>query len=256
MTQFLDLVFSTTGALLGLFISVIWIAASPRSRMARRLGVSIATFYLLASIYAVPDGLSRLLASGYQRVERVDGPGDKTAIVILGSGDEIVWGWDEWLLVPNAGGGARALEAWRIYQLSNPRWVIGSGGAFGVRGRRDASSANMRDLLVRLGVPHDRIVLESTSRNTRDEAMAIAPMLRELGIDRIVLVTSAVHMRRAVGAFRAVGLNPLPAIAPDAKYRVRWMARLRPSREGLSLSSQVAHEVAGIPYYWARGWWK
>jgi uncharacterized SAM-binding protein YcdF (DUF218 family) len=105
-------------------------------------------------------------------------------------------------------------------------------------------------------VPHDRIVLESASRNTRDEALVIAPMLRELGVDRVVLVTSAVHMRRAVGAFRAVGVNPLPAVAPDPKYRVMWVAQLRPGREGLNLSSQVAHELAGLPYYWARGWWK
>jgi hypothetical protein len=63
-------------------------------------------------------------------------------------------------------------------------------------------------------------------------------------------------MRRAVGAFRAVGVNPLPAIAPDPKYRVRWVAWLRPSRDGLNLSSQLAHELAGIPYYWARGWWR
>jgi len=254
MTEFLDVVFSATGALLGLFIAVVWIVASPRSRVARRLVVSIATFYLLASIYAVPAGLSRFLAAGYQRIDRVDGPGDRTAIVILGAGDEIVWGWDEWLLVPNAGGGARALEAWRIYQMLNPRWVIGSGGEFGIRSRVDASSANMRDLLVRLGVPRDRIVLESASLNTRDEAVLIAPMLRELGVDRVVLVTSAVHMRRAIGAFRAVGVNPLPAIAPDPKYRLRWVAWWRPGREGLTFSSQVAHELAGIPYYWLRGW--
>jgi len=256
MSRLLDIAFSTTGVIVAVFIAAVWIVARPRSSAARRFLLSVATFYLLASIYAIPAGLSRLLAIGYAPLEHVDAPPDKTAIVVLGAGDEIVWGWDELLLVPNADGGARALEARRIYQLLNPRWVIGSGGEFGVRERRDASSANMRDLLVRLGVPRDRIVLESASRNTRDEAVAIAPMLRELGVDRVVLVTSAVHMRRAAGAFRAVGVNPLPAIAPDAKYRVMWMAQLRPGREGLNLSSQVAHELAGLPYYWLRGWWR
>jgi len=256
MTRLLDALFSPTGALVGLFLSVVWIVASPRSRAARRSALSVATFYLLASVYPIPEGLSQLLATGYQRVDHVDGPGDRTALVVLGAGDEIVFGWDEWILVANAGGGARAFEASRIYRLLNPRWVIASGGRFPDSDRPDASSANMRDLLVRFGVPHDRIVLESASRNTRDEAVVIAPLLRELGVDRVVLVTSAVHMRRAIGAFRAVGSNPIPAIAPDPKFRRVWWTWLRPGRDGLSLSSQVAHELAGIPYYWARGWWK
>jgi uncharacterized SAM-binding protein YcdF (DUF218 family) len=256
MSRFLDFLFSTTGALVGLFISAVWIAARPRSTAARRFVLSVGTFYLLASMYAVPAAVSRLLTIGYQRLERIDESPHKAALVLLGAGDEVVFGWDDRISVPNAVAGARVLEAWRVYRLLNPQWVISSGGNVGSEDASEPSSTNMRDLLVRLGVPHDRIVLESESRTTRDEAVLIAPMLRSLGAERIVLVTSAVHMRRSVGAFRAVGVNPLPAIAPDPKHRAPWSDWLRPGNDGLKLSAQVVHEVVGIPYYWVRGWWR
>lgn len=256
MSRLIDVVFSTTGAVLALFIAAVWIAARPRSNAARQFVFSIATFYLLASMYAVPAGLSRLLAIGYAPLEHVDVSPDKTAIVILGAGDDVVFGWDDRISVPNATAGARVLEAWRIYRLLNPRWIISSGGNSGAGDASEPSSVNMRNLLVQLGVPNDRIVLQSESRDTREEAVSVAAMLDSLRVDRLVLVTSAVHMRRSVGAFHAVGVNPLPAIAPDPKHRGSWSAWLRPRSDGLRLSGEVAHELAGIPYYWMRGWWR
>src|SRR5207244_11392553 len=77
------------------------------------------------------------------------------------------------------------------------------------------SALTMRNELVQLGVPAERIVLEASSQTTRDEAVLIAPMLRAMSVTRIVLITSDIHMRRALGAFRAVGIDPVPAIADD-----------------------------------------
>jgi uncharacterized SAM-binding protein YcdF (DUF218 family) len=81
-------------------------------------------------------------------------------------------------------------------------------------------------------------------------------MLREKQIDRPVLVTSTLHMRRALGAFRAAGVNAVPAIARDPVSRTWWGAWLVPSDEGLSIGWALAHEGLGIAYYWARGWYR
>src|SRR5262245_4912675 len=256
MSRFLDVFFSTTGVVLALGISTLWIVAKPQSRGAKRFALAIAAFYLLSSIYTVPAGIARLLAFEYAPLERVDGPPEKTAIAVLGAGSELVFGWDGRLSVANPVAGARVLEAWRIYRILQPRWIISSGGHYSPIDQGEPSSVNMRDLLVGLGVPRDRIVLESRSRNTREEAVAIAEMVGTLGVGRIILVTSAVHMRRSLGAFRAVGLNPLPAVAPDPKYRAGWSDWLRQGNTGLGLSGQIAHELAGVPYYWMRGWLK
>ena len=70
----------------------------------------------------------------------------------------------------------------------------------------------------------------------------------------IALVTSDVHMRRSLATFRAVGIDGIPAIVPHPAYGLPWGKWLVPSYSGLSLTSDVVHELCGIPYYWLRGW--
>jgi uncharacterized SAM-binding protein YcdF (DUF218 family) len=84
--------------------------------------------------------------------------------------------------------------------------------------------------------------------------VAVAPILRSLGSDSQVLVTSAVHMRRSLGACRAAGWNPVPAVAPDPWFQHGWSDWLMPSNHGLYFSGQVTHELLGLPYYRFRGW--
>src|ERR1035437_1540151 len=112
----------------------------------------------------------------------------------------------------------------------------------------------MRVALVQLGVPADRIVLESESVNTHDEAVLVAPMLRALHVDRVVVVTSDIHMRRSMATFRGAGLDAVPAIAPDpfnSESRVRSFV---PTTEGLRFTGGVVHEYVGLAYYRVRGW--
>jgi uncharacterized SAM-binding protein YcdF (DUF218 family) len=114
----------------------------------------------------------------------------------------------------------------------------------------------MRRALVQLGILDSKIVVESASPTTHDEAVLIAPMLRSLGVTRSVLVTSDIHMRRSLGTFRSAGLSVVPAIAPDpfaAESKVRWAL---PTDDGLRLSKSVIHESLGMAYYGLRGWWR
>ena len=114
----------------------------------------------------------------------------------------------------------------------------------------------MRDELVRLGVPAARIIVETRSSNTREEALVVTPMLRSRGIEHMVLVTSDSHMRRALGVFRAEGWRAVPAIAPDPGFNASWEDWLVPSGNGLELSRQISRELLGLPYFWLRGWWR
>jgi uncharacterized SAM-binding protein YcdF (DUF218 family) len=160
------------------------------------------------------------------------------------------------MAIPSDVAAARVLEAWRVYRIARPAWVISSGGLPTPDDPSEPSSTNMRDMLVRLGVPAHQIVTESASRETHENALASAAIVRELHADAVVLVTSAVHMRRALGAFRAAGLQATPAAAPDPWFQNTWHAWLLPTDHGLYFSGAVAHEVLGIPSYWLRGWWR
>ncbi|MCU0694660.1 MAG: YdcF family protein [Polyangiaceae bacterium] len=100
----------------------------------------------------------------------------------------------------------------------------------------------MADYLVLLGVPRERIVLEPQATDTLTNATHSAQILRSRSIDRLVLVTSALHMPRSLAAFQRAGLEPLPA---PADYIGPHDWRLLPSTGSLGCSAFVLHELLG-----------
>ena len=257
MAAIIEAVFSVFGLIVTLLVVTVWLRRRVPRGNARRAFVGIVAAYVLASLYGVPYGVSRLLTAGFHPLTASDaGPG-RTVVVVLGAGEWAVEDWDHGTIpVTSAVGAARVLEAFRIYRLFPDAWVISSGGIATSQRGAPPSGAVMRDMLVHLGVPPPRILVEDTSRSTHDEAVLIAPMLRDLRPDRVILVTSDVHMRRALGAFRAAGVVATPAIARDPYVPRGWLGTVYPSGYGLDFTGDVLHELVGIPYYAARGWWR
>jgi len=259
MSAAIGAVFSATGAMLAWTAVAVWILVRPQSRAARRALVAATCAYLAASTYIVPAAVARVWNAGYHQFvpadlgATTDGP---TALVVLGGGAETAVGWAGALSSLNAVATARVLEAIRVYRAIDPAWVISSGGRPDPTDVDTPAAFLMRDALVAAGVPSARIKVEAASRDTHDEAMLIAPLLKTLHASRIVLVTSDVHMRRSLGTFRAVGIDAVPAIAPDRGTSTGWRDWLLPSNHGLAFASQLAHELIGLPYYWMRGWWR
>jgi uncharacterized SAM-binding protein YcdF (DUF218 family) len=249
-------VFSTTGVVTALVLGASWLWRRPRSSAPRIFLVLAAIFYGLASTYAVPALVTRGLRAGYHQFALADKPSAPVALVVLGSGTLVIRGWVDRADVMTDIAAARVLEAARVFRLIEPAVVVSSGGRPSPYDDSQPSGPNMRLELIRLGVPDSRIIVEDESRNTREEAMLVTPILRARGIDHVVLVTSDSHMRRALGIFRTYGWNPVPAIAPDPGFSKRWANWLVPSLAGLEFSRQVSRELIGLPYYWARGWWR
>lgn len=253
----LNFIFSAFGPVVALCIVAVWLLRlrAPGGRALRRFAMAAAVYYLLASLSIVPYGISRWLAAGYRQLRPDRVTAGTIAIVVLGGGDRLVQGWTDRLTVTTPVEAERVLEAARVFRMLSPAWIISSGGEPDPTSHGEPSATTMRDELVRLGVPPGRILLESRSRNTHEEAVLIAPMLKRLGVEHTILVTSSTHMRRSLGAFRAVGVDAIPAVAPGWDPPSRWEDRL-PSGEGLDNSATVAHEIGGIVYYWLRGWWR
>jgi uncharacterized SAM-binding protein YcdF (DUF218 family) len=247
-------VFSIAGLslVLGTILVVWW--RRPDHRRARTWLTALAVALVVASVPAVPAVFIDAYTRGYHAFRRDDLP-DGRAIVLLGAGTITVAGVAGQLSILDPVGAARVVEAARVYRLLDRPWIISSGGSR----RREPSASSawaMRSALVELGVPFERIRLEDQSFSTADEAVLIAPIIRELGITRVVLVTSASHMRRSIDVFRAEGMAPVPAIAADytAGQSADPGAWLLPGTEGWRLTRAIVHEWIGWPYYWVRGW--
>ena len=215
--------------------------------------LAVAIFYFLAGVYVVPAAIASVtLAAHAQPFTPRTADRVPTAVVLLGGGNEQVQGGAAAVSVMSPVEAARVLEAARVFHAVHADWLISSGGALP---GETSSAIVMRDALVQLGVPPHQILLEAASHDTHDEAILIAPMLNSLRIQRTILVTSAIHMPRSLGTFRAANVHALPAPVNEPGASLPRIRRWSPSTVGLLFSSQLAHEFIGIAYYRARGWW-
>lgn len=257
MTAVVDFVFSVGGIVLSLVVGVLWLMMRPQSSRPRRFLLVIAIAYGLATTYGVDYWIGRLLVAGFHPFVAADAPPGPTAVVVMGSGSFTARDWDNnEYSMPDTSAASRVLEAARVYRLVDADVVISSGGKSHPDDPRIPTAVAMRDALLQLGLPSARIVLQTKSRNTYEEAVDDSELCRSLKIDRVVVVTSELHMRRTIGAFRAAGVTAVPAIArdpPAARSRRDW---LLPSDLGLLMGGAIAHEVFGLGYYTARGWYR
>lgn len=148
----------------------------------------------------------------------------------------------------------RVIETARVYHLlGNPLVIVSGGNTQRVEPSRPESLA-YRAAAIQLGVPADRIVVEDRSMNTRDQALLLKPMLAAHGVSRFVLVTSPTHIGRALAAFRAVGLDPVPSAAALRSEQGPSQWSLLPDSESLLISDNALYDAAASVYYRANGW--
>ncbi|MFT0534088.1 YdcF family protein [Castellaniella hirudinis] len=147
----------------------------------------------------------------------------------------------------------RTETAAKLYKAGRAPLVIVSGAALD-GGVSEASM--MAAALERDGVPGNAIIQENRSLTTHQNAVYSALVLRQHGIQRFLLVTSALHMPRAMASFQKQGFSPIPAASPpqivvpeDPAFSF-WLPDLR----ALQASRSIVKEYLGILVYWLRGW--
>ena len=84
---------------------------------------------------------------------------------------------------------------------------------------------------------------------TRENALAAARDLRAAGVQRVALVTSAMHMPRAHAAFVAAGLTPIAAPTAYRGQRPFAPYQLVPGAGALRLSQAALREWLSRAYY-------
>jgi uncharacterized SAM-binding protein YcdF (DUF218 family) len=166
------------------------------------------------------------------------------AIVVLGGGR---------MLAPEYGGDTvsqdtteRLRYAVRLHRASGLPLLVTGGAVFGevVSEGELMQQALLDDFRVRAAW------VESRSRNTYENALYTRPLLDGAGIHRILLVTHALHMPRALWAFRRVGIDAIPApMGYAGGGSGPLLLDLLPSSRGLSLSTGALHEWIGIVWY-------
>jgi uncharacterized SAM-binding protein YcdF (DUF218 family) len=111
----------------------------------------------------------------------------------------------------------RLRHAVELYRSGQVRLLVMTGGTG--PGDALAESEAGRDFAIANGVPADAIVVETASRTTRQNLVNAVPLLLARGIDRVLVVSDPLHMRRAIRMATDLGLDAHPSPTPSSRYR-------------------------------------
>jgi uncharacterized SAM-binding protein YcdF (DUF218 family) len=135
-------------------------------------------------------------------------------------------------------------------QYPNARFVFTGGSANLVSG--DAREADYAGAVFeRLGIPKSRLIMERRSRNTYENALFTADMVKPKPGERWLLVTSAYHMPRSIGLFRKAGFA-VEAYPVDWRVGRGWsdvLAFNTIANEGFGLTDLGVREWMGLVAY-------
>jgi uncharacterized SAM-binding protein YcdF (DUF218 family) len=208
-----------------------------------RLGVGIAALGLAWLIACATPAFADLLERGL--AERFPSRAPSAypradAIVVLG-GDGLPTIPDNWNDDPGQVGPKRIGFGYFLFAAGRAPLMLVCVGERGAQ--------LTRALLERHGVPDDALQLEARSQTTWENALYTTPMLRREGAQRILLVTSQVHMRRAVSVFHKQGFEVIPAPTLEPESADVTSASGWPQRTALHRSDRYLHEYIGLWVY-------
>lgn len=182
--------------------------------------------------------MQRALVKPLQKTKSVKSQAD--AIVILG------------------GEPARSLTGIRLFNKGVAPIIVTAGGSGEFLQEEQKEAERMTDFLIEFGIPKEKIISETRSKNTRENALYAKAKMDSLKVKNIVLVTSSLHMRRSVAVFEKLGYNVVPSssrLFRMPKKRERFDPfTLIPKVENLSLSTQAIYEYFALILYRILGW--
>ncbi len=183
------------------------------------------------------------------------GPGDcepqaKTLVLVLGGG---IHQWVDERAGPDLKTGTLQRLRHGVHLARRCHWALGfTGGLPGNPRPDDVPEAQVAGKVAReeFGLPLD--LLEAAAQDTRENARLSLPLLRERGIQRLVLVTHAEHMPRSLKAFEAASaaqhypLSLLPAPVAGRQQDELSLYDWMPSDAGYRRMRYVFYECLGL----------
>lgn len=153
----------------------------------------------------------------------------------------------------------RLTEGIRLYKCGRiEKLVLASDGSIiqskdekGLQG----NPQGMMKYLNELGIPKEDIIMETFANNTRENVTFTKKLLgKEMDTASVVIITSAVHMKRSVSAFQAEGIYP-DCYITDPWVDVKGQSvSFMPSVDTLAQWPELLHEWVGYAMYKWRGW--
>lgn len=195
-------------------IALCFLAVLPLTFMRRRWPAAVfaiagLTVALIGSQTNVGRLLLQPLENRFPRPVGMPAPSDVAGIIVLGGG------FDGHVTRLRGGfelgeSGDRFVEAVLLARRYGDAPVVVSGGEASLIGTTEGDASIAERFFEAFGIGRDRLILERESLNTYENAALTKEVLPANAAGQWLLVTSAFHMPRAVGAFRKQGVDVLP----------------------------------------------
>ena len=219
------------------FFSLAFFAWKKGERFAAKAIVLITAVFYLLSTYLVADVLMGALEDAYAPPAKPEGD----VVIMLGGGAfsdaPDVDGEGALTASPST----RLLTAVRLAQKLDLPILVSGGQVFQESGKEALLA---KRTLVSLGIPESRILVEGASQNTVQNAAYTAKILKEHGLVRPILVTSAFHMKRSVLNYEKLGIEvvPYPTDYMVSHHPIFHVVKLAPSADALHTNTVVLQE--------------
>ncbi len=222
----------------------------------RRAAAALVTTAAVGLWLCATPGVSARVRAGLERYyppSPMESTPPADAILVLGGG---IGAAVLPRLEPDLADGAdRVWHAARLYAAGRAPVVIVSGGIVPTHDVGVPEADSMASLLQAWGVPGEAIWREADSTDTRQNCARAAALLEAHGLRDVILVTSALHMPRALATCRSAGIPARPSstdvrVVPAPPSWLDWL----PDASALDGTSEGLHEWIGIVFYLARGW--
>ena len=160
--------------------------------------------------------------------------------------------------------GDRIIYAAKLYNEGKAPLILLSGGRISWFGDEESEAKNMAEILELMGIPQAAIIEEGDSVNTHENAIFTQQILEDQGIKKILLVTSAFHIPRALKIFQHLGIDAIPAptdfyVSKQELQELDYSVESKilsfiPNPKSLDRTTMVIKEYIGTFVYWLRGW--
>ena len=189
---------------LAIGVSLLW---SPWRRAGRWATTITASLLVLVATLPIASWVAKPLETRFPPIQLL--PNSIAGIISIGGAFQtaLTSDWGQ----PQVNNHAERLTAFMALAREHPNvQLVFSGGSAGFSSLRPTESDVARDLFASMGMDTERIIFEDRSRNTCENAIYTAQLIKPTKQQHWVLITSAMDMPRAVGVFRKAGFQVLP----------------------------------------------
>lgn len=180
-------------------------------------------------------------------------PASVTGIIVLGGG------MDAEINEARGGyelnrSGDRFTEGLRLAELYPAARLVFTGGIGDIDQAGEPEAVAAERFFLDFGIAKDRLVLESASRNTEENALRTKALVEPKPGETWLLVTSAFHMPRSVGVFRIAGFEvvPWPVDYRGAGNETLAFTLHQPA-ENVTVTTLAIREWVGLAAYYLTG---